>query len=155
MLITSPLTLFDCAEQGIAKVLLNISDCFGNVSCNMNSMFRVKYPVSYAADRRTIKGDRHKLGTVSFVVDNECLVINSYICYDFTDQLSIINGSLFDPTMVFSCLYQIGDILADYGMPPLYMSMASFAKFNIPPQSLISLLQYVSSNLPYDLVLTV
>lgn len=155
MLISMPQSLFDSVDLGMAKAVVNICDCFGNVSCQNNIQFRVRYPGSYAADRLTRKGDPTKLGTVSFYIDNNVLIINTYVCYDFTDQRSIVDGTLFDPIIFFSCLYQIKDILSDHNINDLFISSASFLKFSIENLAIIGLLEYISNSLPYNLVVTV
>ena len=155
MLMTTTRPLFDIAAENMNSAILNICDCFGNVSSQMNIQFRVRYPGAYAADRITIKGDPHKLGTVSYTVDSGLIVINAYVCYDFTDQRSIMENELFDPINLFACLYQITTILGDFSCSNLYLSINSFSKFSIPAPDLINILQYVSNRIPYNLILTV
>lgn len=155
MLLSVQQSLFDSVDLGMAKAVVNICDCFGNLSCQNNIQFRVRYPGSYAADRLTRKGDLTKLGTVSFNIDNGVLVINTYVCYDFTDQRSINDGALFDPTIFFACLYQIKDVLSDHGIDHIFISSSSFLKFAITDADILTLLEYVSKSLPYNLVVTV
>lgn len=149
------MTLFDCVEAGMAKSIINLCDCFGHVLSPINIQLRVKYPGSYAADRMTRKGDPSKLGTVSWVVDNGCLIINAYVCYNVNDVRSSLDGSLFDPTYLFSCMHQARDILSDLWFADVYMSATSYTKFNIPHESLVGLLGYICNSQPYNVVLTV
>ena len=117
MLITSALPLFDSIENGFTNAIINLCDCFGNISSPNSIEIRVKYPGSYAADRMTRKGDLHKLGTVSCSLENNTLVLNAYICYNFNDRMSIDNATLFDPTIfLLACIklkmfYQITILL--------------------------------------------
>ncbi len=79
MLITSALPLFDSIENGFTNAIINLCDCFGNISSPNSIEIRVKYPGSYAADRMTRKGDLYKLGTVSCSLENNTFVITSMI----------------------------------------------------------------------------
>lgn len=155
MLMTSNQSLFDIAAAGMNSAVINLCDCYGNVSSQTNIQFRVRYPGSYAADRMTAKGDLHKLGTVSYTLEEGLIIINAYICHDFTDQRSITDGTLFDPTTFFSCMYSIIDLLAEFSCTNAFLSINSFSKFGLNMPTLIHMLEYVSRHLPYNLTLTV
>ena len=155
MLKTSTLGLFESAELNMNSAVINLCDCFGNVSCQNNIMFRVKYPGAYAADLRTRKGDKRKLGTVSFAVVNGIIAINAYVCYNFTDQRSIMDGTLFDFMNLLSCMYQVSSILADFPGCTLFISSGSFIKFDFNHGEIIRLMDYICKSFPNDIVLTV
>lgn len=155
MLMTSQETLFDIAATDMNSAVINLCDCFGNVSSQTNIQFRVRYPGSYAADRMTVKGDPHKLGTVSYTIDRGVIVINAYISYSFTDQRSILNGTIFDPTYLISCMHQAADILGDFSTLNAYISIGSFQKFGLDYDTVVHILQYISNQVPYNVILTV
>ncbi len=155
MLKTSNQTLFDIAAIGMNSAIINLCDCYGNVSSQTNIQFRVRYPGSYATDRMTAKGDLHKLGTVSYTLEEGLIIINAYVCKDFTDQRSIADGTLFGPTTFFACMYSIIDLLAEFSCTDAFLSINSFSKFNIDIPTLMQLLEFVSRNLPYFLTFTV
>ena len=130
MLITSALPLFDSIENGFTNAIINLCDCFGNISSPNSIEIRVKYPGSYAADRMTRKGDLHKLGTVSCSLENNTLVLNAYICYNFNDRMSIDNATLFDPTIfLLACIklkmfYQITILLVAISQLLVFLNSA-------------------------------
>lgn len=155
MLITSALPLFDSIENGFTNAIINLCDCFGNISSPNSIEIRVKYPGSYAADRMTRKGDLHKLGTVSCSLENNTLVLNAYICYNFNDRMSIDNATLFDPTIFFACMHQVKDVLSAHNLIGVHISITSFIKFGIESSVILSILTHVANNVPYNLIVTV
>ena len=155
MLKTSAMSLFDSVDNGYAKAIINICDCHGNISCQNNLQFRVRYPGSYAADQIARKYNLHEMGTISHNVENGILIINAYLCENFNDQLSIMNGTLFDPTIFLACMYQIKDALSDHGLNDVLVSISSFSKFGFELPDLFELMNYVARSLPYNLVVTV
>lgn len=155
MLITSALPLFDSIENGSTNAIVNLCDCFGNISSPNSIEIRVRYPGSYAADRITRKGNLHKLGTISHSLENNALVLNAYICYDFNDSRSAAIGTLFDPTIFLACMYQVKDALSDYELTNIFISLSSFIKFGIDTYVILGLIENISNQLGINVIVTV
>jgi hypothetical protein len=143
--------LFDSVENGAINAIINLCDCFGNISSPNSIEIRVRYPGSYAADRITKKGDLHKLGTISHSLENNTLVLNAYI----NDNKSAAIGALFDPTLFLACMYQVKDALTENEVNNILISLSSFIKFGIDTRAILGLIENVSNNLGINIIVTV
>lgn len=64
-------------------VIIHGCNCFCTMGAGIAKQIREKYPSSYKADLETKRGDRSKLGTYSFAVENNLTIVNAYTQYDF------------------------------------------------------------------------
>tara|TARA_Y200000002_G_scaffold382572_1_gene400095 strand:- start:701 stop:1138 length:438 start_codon:yes stop_codon:yes gene_type:complete len=75
------LTLF---ENNNIDILVHGCNCFHTMGAGIAKQIKEKYYIAYEADLQTIKGDKNKLGTYSFVqINNTQFIINAYTQYHF------------------------------------------------------------------------
>lgn len=79
--------LIRMAEEGRFDVIIHGCNCFCAMGNGIAKTVRDRLPEAYAADRKTKKGDRNKLGTYSSATivrgDISFVVINAYTQFDF------------------------------------------------------------------------
>ena len=79
--------LIKLALQGNFDVIIHGCNCFCTMGAGIAKTIKAKFPSAYSADLATVKGDRSKLGTISFAeveLENGKLIINGYTQYDFS-----------------------------------------------------------------------
>lgn len=72
-------------KSGRYYALLHQANCFNTMNSGVAKAIREEFPMAYAADLKTIKGDRFKLGTYSYAAINELsgYVVNLYGQYNY------------------------------------------------------------------------
>lgn len=95
--------LLKLAQEGAFDVIAHGCNCFCTMGAGIAKGVAAAFPEAYAADRRTLKGDRAKLGTcTSARVTNghgTLVVVNAYTQYDFRGR-----GVRADYEAIRSCL---------------------------------------------------
>ena len=75
MIKLNDINIFDCPAQGI----IHQANCQNTMGSGIAKQIREKYPEAYEADCRTVRGDRLKLGSFSWVNARDGKYI--YNCY--------------------------------------------------------------------------
>lgn len=79
--------LIQMAKAGRFDVVIHGCNCFCTMGRGIAKTVRAEFPEAYAADCRTSRGDRSKLGTFSAVRvlrgTNAITIVNAYTQYDF------------------------------------------------------------------------
>lgn len=84
--------LLKAADTGMLNAIVHGCNCFCTMGGGIAAQIRAKYPEAYEADKETVRGDKNKLGTYTFVKSHintttlkavEFYVINAYTQYDF------------------------------------------------------------------------
>lgn len=79
--------LIHLAKEGAFDVIIHGCNCFCAMGNGIAKDIRREFPEAYAADLKTKKGDRSKLGTYSSALivrgDIRFTVVNAYTQYDF------------------------------------------------------------------------
>jgi len=70
------------SENGDFDVIAQGCNCFCVMGAGIAPQIKAKYPDAYTADCATIKGDKNKLGTISFTEKTKPIVVNIYSQYD-------------------------------------------------------------------------
>lgn len=72
-------------KTGRYYALLHQANCFNTMNSGVARAIREEFPMAYAADLKTIKGDQFKLGTYSYAAINELsgYIINLYGQYNY------------------------------------------------------------------------
>lgn len=65
------------------EVILHGCNCFNTMGSGIALQMKNKFPQAYAVDCKTKKGDRAKLGTISYTTDTTPIIVNCYSQYDF------------------------------------------------------------------------
>ena len=74
--------LLDLASKGEFDVIAHGANCFCVMGSGIAPQIKAKYPDAYTADCATIKGDKAKLGTISYTEKTKPIVVNIYSQYD-------------------------------------------------------------------------
>ena len=79
--------LLELALAGEFDVIVHGCNCHCTMGAGIAKSIKARFPEAYAADLATSKGDRDKLGTISFA-EIECphhsfVVVNAYTQYDW------------------------------------------------------------------------
>lgn len=70
-----------------APVIIHGCNCFCTMGKGIAKTIQAKYPEAYAADLKTAKGDRSKLGSFSFAkTKDDRHIVNLYTQYTFWDE---------------------------------------------------------------------
>lgn len=64
-------------------VILHGANCFCVMGAGIALQIKAKFPEAYAVDCTTKKGDKSKLGTISYTTNTTPIVVNCYSQYDF------------------------------------------------------------------------
>ena len=79
--------LIALALEGRFDVIVHGCNCFCTMGGGIARSIQEEFPEAYAADLKTIKGDRNKLGNFTFVTvnrnDREITIVNGYTQFDF------------------------------------------------------------------------
>ena len=77
--------LIQLAQSGAFDVIVHGCNCQNTMGAGIAKTIRATFPEAYAADRRTVKGDRGKLGTISAATvqrdGHTITVVNGYTQY--------------------------------------------------------------------------
>jgi O-acetyl-ADP-ribose deacetylase (regulator of RNase III) len=76
--------LIQMADEGKFDVIVHGCNCHCTMGAGIAKTIKDKWPEAYAADLRTKKGDRSKLGTFSLAQVGDLTIINLYSQYNFT-----------------------------------------------------------------------
>ncbi len=72
------------AEQ--FDVIGHCCNCFCTMGSGIAPQIKAKFPEAYEADCATTKGDKGKLGTISYTETTNPIVVNLYGQYDYTGR---------------------------------------------------------------------
>ncbi len=79
--------LIELAEKGDFDVIIHGCNCFCSMDAGIAKSIKLKFPEAYEADLKTIKGDRSKLGSISYVeveiIIGKLILVNGYTQYDW------------------------------------------------------------------------
>jgi len=76
--------LLDLFDQKILDIMVHGCNCFHTMGAGIAKQIKQKYKKAYEADLNTIKGDKNKLGSYSFVqLNDKQFIINAYTQYHF------------------------------------------------------------------------
>lgn len=137
--------------SGGVNAVMNLCDCYGSISGSINTDYRVRYPGSYAAEYMGRGLVRERLGTVSVREEHDCYFINAFICNRFSDIQKDLGSTLFDPMLLYSCLRQITEVLRDYNISAVYLSLLSFEAMSDKQELILGMLNELAYTLPYVL----
>ncbi len=72
-------------------VIIHCCNCFNTMGAGIAKSIAEKYPEAKAADQKTIKGDKGKLGNFSYAESNGKLIINLYAQYNYGRDKRYVN----------------------------------------------------------------
>jgi O-acetyl-ADP-ribose deacetylase (regulator of RNase III) len=75
--------LLQLAREGHFNVIVQGCNCFCTMGSGIAKQIKQEYPEAYAADCRTVKGDKSKLGTYSVYKGSKFDIVNAYTQYDY------------------------------------------------------------------------
>lgn len=75
-------------DAELFDVIAHCCNCFCTMGAGIAPQIKHKFPEAYEADCETIKGDRDKLGTISYTEETTPIVVNLYGQYDYTGRRS-------------------------------------------------------------------
>lgn len=64
-------------------VIVHGCNCFCTMGSGFAKQIREHYPEAYEEDQKTKRGDRSKLGTISYAVYDDLIVVNAYTQYRY------------------------------------------------------------------------
>lgn len=76
--------LVEDAEQ--FDVIAHNCNCFCTMNSGIAPQIKAKFPEAFEVDCKTVKGDKAKLGTMSFTENTTPAVVNLYGQYDYTGR---------------------------------------------------------------------
>jgi len=76
--------IIDLAPQ--FDVLIHGCNCFHKMGAGVAKDIATKYPQALTVDKKTIYGERKKLGTYSFVIIDNLIIVNAYTQYYYGRQ---------------------------------------------------------------------
>lgn len=78
--------LIDLAKKGEFDVIVHGANCFNTMGGGIAKQIREQFPEAYAADCKTVKGDRSKLGQYTTAVVGDLTIVNAYTQYRFNQM---------------------------------------------------------------------
>lgn len=94
--------LIKLARQKHFDLIVHGCNCFCAMGAGIAKQIRENFPKAYEADRLTGKGDREKLGTITFAEIDGLVVVNAYTQYHYSGS-----GVLLDYEALRKCLRTI------------------------------------------------
>lgn len=95
--------LLKLASEGHFDVIVHGCNCFCTMGAGIAKQIKEQIPGAFEADKRTVRGDESKLGTITSVLTNRykspLVVVNAYIQYRFAEA-----GDSVDYYAVRSCM---------------------------------------------------
>jgi len=82
--------LLNIFENNQCEVLVHGCNCFCTMGSGIARLIANKYPQAYESDKKTIKGDKSKLGTNTYCnIDNK-YIVNAYTQYNYGKDSDIV-----------------------------------------------------------------
>jgi O-acetyl-ADP-ribose deacetylase (regulator of RNase III) len=75
--------LIEAAKNGDFDVIAHGCNCFNNMGSGIARTIREQFPEAYAVDCQEEKGDRDKLGKISFAHHGKLTIVNCYTQYKY------------------------------------------------------------------------
>lgn len=75
--------LLDAFKNGDVQVIVHGCNCFRSFGAGIAKSIKERYLAAYEADLQTSHGDKNKLGTYSYAILNDKLIINAYTQYAY------------------------------------------------------------------------
>ncbi|NMC58330.1 MAG: phosphatase [Candidatus Methanofastidiosa archaeon] len=119
--------LITLAKEGHFDMIVHGCNCFCTMGSGIAKEIRQEFPGAYAADCKTIKGDRNKLGAFTYydVVGDEVAfrIINAYTQYNYGREENVIYVDYNAVTNVFK---KLNDLYPRYriGLPKIGAGLA-------------------------------
>ena len=80
--------LITLAKQNYFDVIVHGCNCFCTMGAGIAKAIKSEFPEAYEADCQTAKGDKNKLGTISYAkIDRDCInitVVNGYTQFNYS-----------------------------------------------------------------------
>jgi len=77
--------IFDYLDE--FDVIVHGCNCFNSMGAGIAKTVKKRFPEAYAADLKTIKGDKSKLGRITYATveydDRELVIVNAYTQYKY------------------------------------------------------------------------
>lgn len=73
-------------ENNKYDIIVHGCNCFNTMGAGLAKTIKSKFPSTYEADLKTIKGDKNKLGTFTFSCNNYGIIINAYTQYRYSSK---------------------------------------------------------------------
>lgn len=109
--------LVKLAKEGYFDVIVHGCNCFCRMGSGIAKQIKEEFPYAYHVDQMTIKGDKHKLGTILLaenlnVSGHGVIVCNAYTQYNYG-----YDGKQYvDYEAVRSCIRELYTLYAGRGM---------------------------------------
>ncbi|MFT5618500.1 MAG: O-acetyl-ADP-ribose deacetylase (regulator of RNase III) [Arenicella sp.] len=79
--------LIELAEQGEFEVIIHGCNCFCTMGAGIAKQIKIRFPEAYQADLKTLKGDKSKLGKISWAEvqtpNGKLIIANAYTQFDW------------------------------------------------------------------------
>lgn len=115
--------ILDLADRGMFDLVVQGCNCQNTMGSGLAKEIRERFPAAYAADQRTVKGDKSKLGTYTVGLGKRYNVINAYTQYHYLPrgidhfEYSAFNNILNSLAVEYKWHYS-------YGFPYIGMGLA-------------------------------
>ena len=83
--------LISLARQKHFDLIVHGCNCFCAMGAGIAKQIRENFPKAYEADCLTVKGDREKLGTISFAEIDGLIVVNAYTQYHYSGTETLLD----------------------------------------------------------------
>ncbi len=83
-------------------IIVHGCNCFCTMGSGIAPQIKKKWPEAYEVDKASVRGDRRKLGTITFTKNTKPIVINAYTQFNYGGP-----GRNLDYKAVRSCMKQI------------------------------------------------
>jgi O-acetyl-ADP-ribose deacetylase (regulator of RNase III) len=75
--------LIKLAKQGTFDLIAHGSNCFCKMGAGIAKDIRIAFPEAWLADKKTVPGDKKKLGTITWAQCGDVIVVNAYTQFDY------------------------------------------------------------------------
>lgn len=87
--------LITLAKAGQFDLIIHGCNCFCTMGAGIAKAIKAEFPDAYYADLNTVKGDKNKLGTITYadvnIKDHKLIVVNAYTQYHYTGSEGKVN----------------------------------------------------------------
>lgn len=89
--------LIALAKEGEFDIIVHGCNCFNTMGSGIAKQIKSEFPEAYEIDQTTLKGDKSKLGTYTYVkhriegLESDLFIINAYIQYNYLPR-NVVNA---------------------------------------------------------------
>jgi len=114
--------LIKMAKEGRFDIICQGCNCFSTMGAGIASLIKKEFPMAYEADKKTLKGDKGKLGSFTGARSGRLMIFNCYTQYYYDSRdgkpldYDALKNSLTKVVQKYGVSKKIGIPMIGYGL---------------------------------------